>query len=202
MFGSQDNNQGAAMPPMDNNLNPTPYQDNSAPAAPAQDMGMPSTPTPSDMNSSLSPVPDLTSNVPTPQPVMDQEVASADLTPNLESKPSDNPDLEDLVLPGSEAPKTSDMDSAMSNPMTSGETSDLDEIKNKALKEITPLLDKLDLPALEKFKTIMMTIQAGDSKELIPSAYEAAEKIEDESQKAQALLDIINEINYFSNNKK
>ena len=85
---------------------------------------------------------------------------------------------------------------------SSNTNSDLDEIKSKALKDITPLLDKLNLPPLEKFKTVMMTIQAGDSKELIPTAYEIAGKIDNESEKAQALLDVINEINYFSSDKK
>ena len=45
----------------------------------------------------------------------------------------------------------------------------------------------------------MMMIQASDDKSLVPKAYEAANSIEDEKVKAQALLDIINEINYFTN---
>ena len=44
----------------------------------------------------------------------------------------------------------------------------------------------------------MMMIQASDNQELIKTAYEAAQAIPDEKVKAQALLDIVNEINYFT----
>jgi hypothetical protein len=208
MFGSQDNNQGVSMAATDNGINPTPYVDNSySTPTPPQDMGVPSSApsVPSDLNSTLptADVQPLNTQSPAvePTPVLSQEVASTDLNSNLMPTPIENPDLEDMLIPGANSPKSSDPSMEMPKPMTSGNDPELDEIKNKALKEITPLLDKLNLPALEKFKTIMMTIQAGDSKELIPSAYEAAEKIEDESEKAQALLDVINEINYFSNDK-
>ena len=44
----------------------------------------------------------------------------------------------------------------------------------------------------------MMMIQATDNKKLLPDAYKAAQAITDEKAKAQALLDVINEINYFT----
>lgn len=75
---------------------------------------------------------------------------------------------------------------------------DLASIKIQALDELYPLIDKLDLTPDERFKTLMMMIQASDNQELIKAAYEAAHKIHDEKAKAQALLDIINEINYFT----
>jgi hypothetical protein len=43
-----------------------------------------------------------------------------------------------------------------------------------------------------------MMIQASDNADLIPEAYEAANKITDEKIRAQALLDVVNEINYFT----
>jgi hypothetical protein len=39
---------------------------------------------------------------------------------------------------------------------------------------------------------------AVDNHELIHTAYEAAKKIANEKERAQALLDIVNEINYFT----
>ena len=45
----------------------------------------------------------------------------------------------------------------------------------------------------------MMLIQASDNASLIKRAYEAANQIEDEKLRAQALIDVINEINYFTN---
>ena len=41
-------------------------------------------------------------------------------------------------------------------------------------------------------------LDVSDDQSLIHVAYEAALNIEDEKTKAQALLDIINEINYFT----
>lgn len=75
---------------------------------------------------------------------------------------------------------------------------DLADIKQKALKELSPLVSHLEQDPLDKFKTTMMMIQASDNKNLIPEAYTAAQAITDEKAKAQALLDIVNEINYFT----
>jgi len=47
---------------------------------------------------------------------------------------------------------------------------------------------------------LMMMIQASDNQELVKAAYDAAHSIPDEKVKAQALLDIVNEINYFTQN--
>lgn len=72
------------------------------------------------------------------------------------------------------------------------------DIKQQALQHLSPLVQHIDQPADEKFKTTMMMIQASDDKTLIPVAYEAAKQIEDDKARAQALLDLINEINYFT----
>lgn len=72
------------------------------------------------------------------------------------------------------------------------------EIKKQALGELSPLVDHLDQTPEEKFKTTMMMIQAADNQSLIPDAYHAAKEISDEKARAQALLDIVNEINYFT----
>lgn len=76
--------------------------------------------------------------------------------------------------------------------------SELVEIKKSALKELSPLLDELDQPADEKLDILMMTIQATDDQSLIPQAFETAKKIEDKKSRAEAMLDIIQEINYFT----
>lgn len=84
------------------------------------------------------------------------------------------------------------------NHSTSPLPSDLNDIKDQALKQLSPLVGKLDQNPEEKFKTLMMLIQASDNHDLIKEAYESANKIEDETVKAQALLSIVNEINYFT----
>lgn len=82
-------------------------------------------------------------------------------------------------------------------PSTPGD-SELLNIKQQVLTSLSPLVDHLDQTPEEKFRTTMMMIQASDNQELIKTAYDAAQNIPDEKVKAQALLDIVNEINYFT----
>lgn len=72
------------------------------------------------------------------------------------------------------------------------------DIKQQALQQLSPLVGHLDQSPEEKFRTTMMLIQAADNEKLIPQAYEAAQAIIDEKARAQALLDVVNEINYFT----
>jgi hypothetical protein len=85
-------------------------------------------------------------------------------------------------------------------PTTPVDSDALLNIKQQALQQLTPLIGHLDQSPEEKFRTTMMMIQAADNHELIQAAYEAAQRIEDEKVRAQALLDIVNEINYFTHN--
>jgi len=78
------------------------------------------------------------------------------------------------------------------------DTDDLLELKQGALQQLAPLVDHLDQTPEEKFRTTMMMIQAADNQTLLKSAYETAQQITDEKAKAQALLDVVNEINYFT----
>lgn len=81
---------------------------------------------------------------------------------------------------------------------TSGPSQDLLSIKQEALGHLSPLVSHLDQSAEEKFRTTMMMIQATDNQDLVKEAFEAAKQITDDKARAQALLDIINEINYFT----
>lgn len=83
----------------------------------------------------------------------------------------------------------------------SGAGGDLLGIKQQALQQLTPLVSHLEQTPLEKFRTTMMLIQASDNQALLKDAYEAAQKIDDDKIRAQALLDVINEINYFTQPK-
>lgn len=82
-----------------------------------------------------------------------------------------------------------------------GDDGELDEVKKEALEALRPLIDKLDLSSADKFDKYLMMLRASDDPTLIKPAYEAAAQIEGEKEKAQALLDVINEINYITANK-
>ena len=75
---------------------------------------------------------------------------------------------------------------------------DLIDIKQQALSQLAPLVSHLDQSPEERFRTTMMMIQASDDQALVKDAYAAAQAITDEKIRAQALLDIVNEINYFT----
>ena len=75
---------------------------------------------------------------------------------------------------------------------------DLDQIKKMALEELRPIVEKLELPPEEKFEALLLVIRSSDDNSLIKAAYDAAEGISDSAKKAQALLDVIKEIEYFS----
>jgi hypothetical protein len=96
------------------------------------------------------------------------------------------------------APHPSDAPAAVPTAPANGDTDELLDIKQQALQELTPLVSHLDQTPEEQFRTTMMMIQAADNHELIHTAYEAAKKIANEKERAQALLDIVNEINYFT----
>lgn len=115
--------------------------------------------------------------------------------PPVSQPVSDNP----FALPTAPAPEPVQSTVAPSAPVpaqTGGD--DLLDLKQKALEQLSPLVGHLEQSAEEKFKTTMMMIQASDDQSLLPVAYEAAQAITDEKAKAQALLDVVNEINYFT----
>lgn len=78
-------------------------------------------------------------------------------------------------------------------------SSDLESIKKDALSELRPLVDKLDVSPEEKFDTYLLLLRSTDDQALIAPAHEAARMITDEARRAQALLDVIKEIDYLSN---
>jgi hypothetical protein len=108
---------------------------------------------------------------------------------------------DDLLASGlnpSDNATSNPQDIPSSDPVGIGSNDDLINIKKDALQQLTPLVGHLEQTPDEKFRTTMMLIQATDDKSLLRSAYEAAMQIQDEKAKAQALLDVVNEINYFT----
>lgn len=85
-----------------------------------------------------------------------------------------------------------------SAPADSDDTDDLVRMKQEALQHLQPLVDTLQQSPEEEFRTIMMMIQATDDKTMLKKALESAKRIKDDKIRAQAMLDVINEINYFT----
>jgi hypothetical protein len=86
-------------------------------------------------------------------------------------------------------------------PVASTGSGELDSVKLDAINELRPLVDKLNLSPEEKFDTYLLLIRSTDDKALVAPAHEAAKAIADETRRAQALLDIIKEIDFLSQAK-
>lgn len=106
---------------------------------------------------------------------------------------SSSTDLSTPITPTAPPADPNDMGSSSSNG-----SDDLISLKQQALQHLSPLVSHLNQTPEEKFRTTMMMIQASDDQSLLKAAFEAAQAITDDKSRAQALLDIINEINYFT----
>lgn len=148
------------------------------------------TPPPTGISGPTSSAPPV---APTPDPVS---------APGPVIAPHDENSNDDLSAAPTTTPEVDDDTPLSTAPSPAVESSrnddDLLNIKKEALEELSPLIDHLEQDSEEKFKTTMMMIQASDNKDLIPQAFAAAKAITDEKKRAQALLDIVNEINYFT----
>jgi hypothetical protein len=142
------------------------------------------------MSSTTSSVPALTPAPPIPEPepeTDDKEVSNPISAPPKENKEEQANDKQPAV----------NFDPTTPASIPSANNDSLLDIKQKALGQLAPLVDTLDQNPEEKFQTTMMMIQANDNQKLLSVAYQTAQNITDDKKRAQALLDVINEVNYF-----
>ena len=110
------------------------------------------------------------------------------------------PDPDEYPIPVNPAPPVAPPEPpAPIDPAPVSDNTDLENVKRDVLDELRPLVDKLDLPAEEKFDTLLLLIRSTDDRSLIAQAHAAAKAIPDEARRASALLDIVKEIDFFEN---
>jgi hypothetical protein len=149
---------------------------------------------------------------------VEQQVPASQVTPPVAAgappvAAADENELPDLAmpdLPAMDAPVPADVPvapapapvpefTAPSTPMpTTSGSGELDDVKKDAINELRPLVDKLNISPEEKFDTYLLLIRSTDDRALVAPAHEAAKNIADEARRAQALLDIIKEIDFLS----
>lgn len=137
-------------------------------------VGEPATAAPQAPVMSSTPVP-----APTPAPPVDDAVQ-----PEYSTPPASIDHTDGAAVPAS-APVDNSLDA-------------IEQIKISALQELRPLMQHIDLSPEERFEKYLMMLRASDDATLIQPTYEAAQKIAGEKLRAQALLDVINEINYLN----
>jgi hypothetical protein len=138
----------------------------------------------------------LNKDVPEPKiPAAPEATIPPPSVPDVPAAPKPPTDSE---LP---AGMSSDANAHTDKPSNTSSNGELDDVKKDALKKLQPLIEKLDLEPADKFDKYLMMLRASDDPALIKPAYNAAIAIKGEKEKAQALLDVINEINYITANK-
>ena len=95
------------------------------------------------------------------------------------------PAMSDLDRMSAPAPE---MAPEMSQPANAG---DLASIRESALKELVPIIDKAGLSADRQFGIIATVVESSHDKSFIPKALEAARAIPDEKLRAEALLKVV-----------
>ena len=191
MFGLNDKTQSQDLSPV------APFPQ----AMPGGGSSLPQTPPP--LNQDVpQPAPPPAASSPVADPSHATSMHSAGALPGADALAKSTVNLENAFIP-SHPPEMGTKKQPEPKPsaaslVTSAPSDDLMKIKQQALTSLAPLVDHLEQTPEEKFKTTMMLIQASDNVELIPDAYDAANKIPDEKVRAQALLDVVNEINYFT----
>lgn len=149
----------------------------------------------------------LNSMTPPPSPTLDPVAPMTPVpTPTATGNPAMDPITDDKSTPAIPAPAVPD---PTPPPMTTPEPvvstsagGDLEQVKKGAITDLRPIMDKLSVEPDEMFDLYLLLIRSTDDKALIEPAYSAAKKITDEARRAQALLDVIKEIDYLSNKEK
>lgn len=181
LFGHQndDNTQAAGTPPPPPTDPATPPADGANPLAvdPATGASLPVAP----IEPASEPAPEVSA--------LDQPAVDTPAAP---------PAIEPATVPQTE---TEAPDEPAAEPTRAPADDELLGLKQQALAQLSPLVSQLDQTPEEKFRTTMMLLQSTDNSTLIKDAYEAAQSIPDEKARAQALLDVVNEINYFTHQK-
>lgn len=104
--------------------------------------------------------------------------------------PTPMPDPIDVTATVEETPEAA--------PIATPAADGLDTVKQQAIEELRPLVDKLNVSPEEKFDTYLLLLRSTDDRTLIAPAHETATQIADETRRAQALLDIIKEIDFLN----
>ena len=79
-------------------------------------------------------------------------------------------------------------------PFVAGEGMGINQVKEAALRELAPILSKLDVPAEQKFDIYKNVIDNYHDTSVLEPAYQAASRIADDKEKGEALLYIIDSI--------
>lgn len=140
----------------------------------------------------VGPFPEPTVNVVTPGPEPIAPLESANI-----------PELNNLAMPSAPAPAptTEPIAEPAPAPVISApevehipESLNMSQVKTAALRDLVPLLDKLNMNASEKFHIYRDIFEDLKDYTVLEPAYKAAREIPDETKRAEALLYLVKSI--------
>lgn len=142
---------------------------------------------------------EITGTVPPTPPIIGSGVPEMPTAPAAEEKPAEEAPAE---APAAEVDTSSDVapiptiepvagPAAEAKPAAAELGGDLAKVRESALQELVPLMDKVDISSQEKFDIYTEVIENTKDKSIVEKAFEAARGIEDEKVKAESLLKLV-----------
>lgn len=122
---------------------------------------------------------------PTPDPVIPEvPMMEAPTAPDFPATPEE---------PAAPAPTPTEAPAPAGTPV-SADNLNIKQVKEAALRDLVPLLDRLPLNATQKFEIYRDTIEELHDYSAVEPAYRAASEITDETERAEALLYLVESI--------
>ena len=143
---------------------------------------------------------DLTNQGPAPilEPTENTGVENAFAAPAMDlsnlgaEPPADKPtEVATEVNTEAAAPAINLEAAAPVTPEAAIEDSKLEDVKKQMLQDLYPLMDKIKINPDQKFKVYKQMIESTGDKEMITAAYDTAKSLTDETERAEALLYLI-----------
>lgn len=130
---------------------------------------------------------------PAPAPMPEQPVAPM---PEMAPAPEVAPMPEQPVAPAPEAPISEPVIMTATETITEAPASALNmrQVKEAALRDLTPLINRLNMNASQKFSLYKDIFENMRDYSVLEPAYYAAKEIADESERAEALLYLVEAI--------
>lgn len=101
-------------------------------------------------------------------------------------------DVSDATREQNNTPSLNEPDTTIKNPAQNG----MEDLRNEALEALVPLVDQIEDTPQKKFEILITAARTSDEPRLLRKALDVAMQIENATEKAEALLDIINETSF------
>jgi len=92
--------------------------------------------------------------------------------------------------------ETADQHKPDSNVSNREQSKDLEALKKQALELLVPMVDEIQDAPERRFEILMTAARSSEDGATLRKALETAQQIENISERAAAVLDVLNEINY------